>query len=269
MVTAHHYFDRCVRLCEAQDLIRVQAPNLAGRAMTALYLNRLAEDRADSDAAIRLAALTRNQRDECLARNILSIATSYTGDFERAEFEANASLSLARAVGARRFEADNLCTRGFARANRGERAKGLVDLLAASRLVREKDLAYGGPWILGYLAQTAEDPDLRRAALAEGEAALSVDSVSHNHLQFRQCALEIALEEQDWDALERHAGALEDYTREEPLPWSDFFVARARALMAWKRGNVDASLARRLRTLEIEASQAGLEPAAVALAAAR
>jgi hypothetical protein len=236
--------------------------------MTALYLNRLDEDRADSETAIRLAALTRNQRDECLARNILGIAATYTGDFERAESEANRSLSLARAVGSRRFEADNLCTRGVARANRGERAKGLADLDAASRLIRERDLAYGGPWILGYLAQTTEDPDQRRAALAEGEAALSVDSVSHNHLQFRQCALEIALEQQDWNALEHHARALQDFTREEPLPWSDFFVARARALMAWKRGDVDASLARRLQTLEIEATQAGLEPAAAALAAA-
>lgn len=266
MVTSHHHFDRCVRLCEAQDLIRVQAANQAGRAMAALYLNRLTDDVADAEAAIRLAALTRNQRDECLARNVLSIAATNAGDWERVEAEGEAGLALARAVGSRRFEADHLCARGVARATRGERAKGLADLAAATELVRGSDLAYGGPWILGYLAQMTDDPDTRRAALAEGEAALSAESVSHNHLQFRQCALEIALQEGDWDALERHARALEDYTREEPLPWSDFHVARARALMAWGKGDRDDGLVRRLRALLAEARQAGLEPAMAALA---
>jgi hypothetical protein len=217
---------------------------------------------------MRLASLTRNQRDECLARNVLSIAATNTGDFERAESEADAGLVLARVVGSRRFEADHLCTRGVARAACGENAKGLADLNEACALIRENDFAYGGPWMLGYLAQVTENPRVRRAALAEGEAALTADSVSHNHLQFRQCALEIALVERDWDALEHQARAMEDYTREEPLPWCELHIARARTLMAWERGDRGSDLVRRLRVLEAEARQAGLGPAAVALAEA-
>ncbi|MCG6861588.1 MAG: AAA family ATPase [Chromatiaceae bacterium] len=268
MVTAHHYYDRCVRLCEANDLLRVQAPNLAGRAMTALYLNRLAEAHADSKTAVRLAALTRSQRDECLAHNILGLVATYGGDFEQAESEADAGLALSRGIGSRRFEADHLCTRGVARSARGNPESGLADLQAACDLIRGPDLAYGGPWMLGYLAQIADTPDLRRAALEEGEAALSADSVSHNHLQFRQCALEIALQTRDWDALEHQARELECYTADEPLPWSDLHIARARALMDWYRGDRGQALAKRLRSLEAEARQAGLNPAAEALAAA-
>ena len=47
----------------------------------------------------------------------------------------------------------------------------------------------------------------------------------------------IALATEDWCAAERYAAALEDYTRAEPLAWSDFVIARGRALAAWGRGS--------------------------------
>jgi hypothetical protein len=40
------------------------------------------------------------------------------------------------------------------------------------------------------------------------------------------------------DALE-YVAALEDYTRAEPLPWSDLFATRGRLLAGAARGNLD------------------------------
>ncbi len=268
MVTAHHYYDRCVRLCEAFDLVRVQAPNLAGRAMAALYLNRVTESISDSESAVSLAALTRSQRDECMACNVLAIASYYAGDFGRLELESEQGLAIARAIGLRRFEADHLCMRGVVRAISGQIADGLADLTAALELIRDQDMLNGGPWILGFQALLVDDPDLRRGYQAEGEAALDSDSVSHNHFQFRQCALEVALQERERSAVERHAQALETYARDEPLPWSDFHIARARALMDWADGDRREALVNRLRTLEAEACQAGLTSAAQGISAA-
>jgi hypothetical protein len=37
------------------------------------------------------------------------------------------------------------------------------------------------------------------------------------------------------DRVLEHADALAAYTREEPLPWSEFFIARGRALVAYAR----------------------------------
>lgn len=88
MVTAHHYYDRCVRLCQARGLLRVQAPNLSGRAMAAIYLNRIADALDDAVASTRLASLTRSRRDECLARHVLAIAAFQAGDLHRAEQES-------------------------------------------------------------------------------------------------------------------------------------------------------------------------------------
>jgi DNA-binding SARP family transcriptional activator len=267
MVTAHHYYDRCVRLCERHGLVRVQAANLSGLAMCALYLNRLSDALADAEAAVRFSVLARSRRDECLARNLLASVACAAGDFERARREAEAGLAIAREVGLRRFEWDHLCLRGAARAALGETGAGLEDLTAAFEQARGRDMVYAGPLIVSFLLPHAPG-DLRRTALAEAEAALAAGSLSHNHLHFRQAALEAALTDGDWEALEHHARALEDYTREEPLPFADFHVARARALMAWRRGERDPALVRRLSALAAEARQAGLLPALPALEAA-
>src|SRR5262249_45653739 len=39
-----------------------------------------------------------------------------------------------------------------------------------------------------------------------------------------------ALSTRPWDSVEHYAAMLEDFTRAEPLPWSDLFIARGRAL---------------------------------------
>jgi hypothetical protein len=53
--------------------------------------------------------------------------------------------------------------------------------------------------------------------------------------------MELARELGDYDEVERYSRALEDFTRPEPLPWADFFIARARALTAFGRGQCDAA----------------------------
>ena len=78
-----------------------------------------------------------------------------------------------------------------------------------------------------------DDEDERRKALAEGEKLLSEGSVGHNQLMFYRDAIDAKLDDGDWDAVERYAGLLEDFTRDEPYLWSTFFAARGRALAAW------------------------------------
>jgi len=94
-------------------------------------------------------------------------------------------------------------------------------------------MAYIGPMLLGTLAHLTGDAAERRAALAEGEALLAEGSISHNHLWFYREAIEAALLEADYEAVERYAQAFEAYTRPEPLPWADFLIARGRALAAF------------------------------------
>jgi hypothetical protein len=71
--------------------------------------------------------------------------------------------------------------------------------------------------------------------------------VSHNHLLFPRDAIEVYLEAGDWEGVERSTARLMQYTRSEPLPFADFYIARARALAACGRGQSDTAELERLR----------------------
>jgi hypothetical protein len=86
--------------------------------------------------------------------------------------------------------------------------------------------------------------------------------VSHNYFWFYRDAIDVSLDAGDWDSAERYTAALEDYTRPEPLPWSDFFVARGRALATWGRGTQDGALHATLHDLSNEAHRLGIKLAA-------
>ena len=76
----------------------------------------------------------------------------------------------------------------------------------------------------------SDAPTARQEALKEAEELLRAGAVSHNHLLFPRDAIEAYLEAGDWEGVERSAAGLAQYTRSEPLPFSNFYVARARAL---------------------------------------
>ena len=97
---------------------------------------------------------------------------------------------------------------------------------------------------------------------------LEAGSVSHNHFLFYPDAIDISLGAGDWDRAERYCSALEDFAKPEPLPWSDFFIARGRALAAWGQNRRDQALTEEIRRLSNLAAQADIAMALPALQAA-
>ena len=110
---------------------------------------------------------------------------------------------------------------------------------------------------LGFLALITEDPDERTRAVEEGEAILRSGAVAHSHFWFYRDVMETALSIGDWNVAESYTQALEDFARAEPLPWSEFFTARGRALAAFGRGGRDAATIDELRRLRDEAERIG------------
>jgi hypothetical protein len=121
--------------------------------------------------------------------------------------------------------------------------------------------------VLAAKALAAGSEPARREALAEGGAVVHAGCLAHNVLWFRRDAIEAALNAREWEVAERHAAALEEYTRAEPLPWSDFFIARGRALATHGRGEGAAGLTVELIRLRDEAERVGLRSALPALEA--
>ena len=105
-----------------------------------------------------------------------------------------------------------------------------------------------------------DDPAEREALLAEGARMLARGAVSHCHLLFHRDAIEAYLAAGDPEGAMRHAAALEDYTRAEPLPWSTLFAARGRCLASALRGDIDEGLRDALTRIRSELLSAGFKP---------
>ena len=77
--------------------------------------------------------------------------------------------------------------------------------------------------------------------------------------------MEACLETGDWDEVERYAQAFADSTSTEPVPWSDFLIARGRVLAAFGQGRRDAKTQQELQLLLDEANRIGFHSAIPAL----
>lgn len=106
---------------------------------------------------------------------------------------------------------------------------------------------------LASLALALGPGERARELLAKGEDLLARGSVSHNHLEFRMLAIDVHLGAHDWAGVAAQADALEEYTRDEALPWADLVIRRARALVEAAQRPGGPKLRRRLRALNDEA----------------
>jgi len=133
------------------------------------------------------------------------------------------------------------------------------------KISRETGTGYCGPLILASLARATYDADERSEALSEGERLLDEGCLSHNYYEFYSEGMEGALERRDWMLVERYAEALKAFTSIEPLPRTDFFIARGRALAAFGRGIRDDATMQELQRLRGEAERVGFKTALSAL----
>jgi tetratricopeptide (TPR) repeat protein len=258
MASAYRYFTQCVEVSHAHGFGRIEVANLSMVAHAEVYLNCFQGALATSQAAIDLARRVGHHRAELIAHNAACNVFRTTGEVERAKEHAARALALAQRLGARRFEAVSLNDQAMVLRSEGQRLEAMDLLQRALDLSRETGISFVGPWILGHLAVATEDQVARRDALTEGEEVLRRGSVGHNHLWFRRYAIDACLDSKEWDDAERHAAALEEYTRAEPLHWANFFVAYGRVLAAYERGQRRPETVHELSSLHDQAKHLGI-----------
>jgi tetratricopeptide (TPR) repeat protein len=253
MISSHCHLQRCVELAAQHRFGRIEVANRSQIAHASLYFQPQQGVLDQALGAAEAARRVGHQRAELNARMAAVFASATLAAFDCLRAQANEGHAIVRRIGARRFLQSSLPYLGKAALAEGRRDEALALLQEALAVSRETGIGFHGPTILGGLAAALADPDERRRALAEGEQVIREGCVAHNHLRFYPDAIETALELAYWDEAERYAAALEAFTRPEPLPWSDFFVARGRALAAVGRGHADEGTKRELRRLEAEA----------------
>lgn len=90
---------------------------------------------------------------------------------------------------------------------------------------------------------------------------LQKGTVSHNHFWFHQFAMKVTLQTGEWDRVGSYAQALEDFTRPEPLPLTEFYICWGRTLAAHGRGDRSDENRNELERLRDQALEIGLKPA--------
>ena len=259
--TAGDYFQRCIDLAREHGLTRIEINHLPMLGVMRLYCNEFEQGAVLCREALETASRIGDVRTEALARVVLSNLHHHSGRNEAAYEESERALQLSRRMGAARFEADALMGMGMSSFGMGKVAEARRLLDQAHALVEQIGPNYTGPWVLGAIALAADDEAVRRKALARGEEQLALGCVSHNYFHFYQMAIDVAMELGQPEEMLRYAAALERYTAREPLPWTDFAIARGRALARYLRKERDANLNEELLSLRASAVQSQLATA--------
>ena len=250
--TAEKHFDQCIGLCRHNGFSAIEGVNLSMRGHMRLYLNQLPAALEDCEAAVEAARETGNRRTEMVARGSCLAKVLYeSADLDRAEAELRRALDLARELGSTRSIPLYLAYLAKIRFFQGDR-KAAVELAdEAVTINRDSGITYTNSLALGALAAVTDDAEVRDTCLAEGMRLLHRDCPSHNYLWFLRDAMDACLLAENRDSVEVYAAAFEEFTGLEPLPWSDFHIARCRAL-------ADGGRSTDLGTLRKEAEGLGL-----------
>ena len=263
LLTAHKTLMRCFELCREHGFIRIEAANLlmVGGGGTFHYMLDLDAAISASLSSIELAERVGHDRAELMANFSASQVYFDTGEFSKAGMHLDRSKVLIERIATRRFLARNLHHMGRIRLAQGDRREATKLCRKAMSISRQTGAGYCGPLILATLARATNDADERAKALSEGQQLLDEGCVSHNYYEFYIDGMEGALERQEWKLVHRYADALEVFTRIEPLPRTDFFITRGRALSNFGSGSRDEESTQRLRNLRDEAELIGLKTA--------
>ena len=266
MKTAHDHFSRCIDLARKHGFGRIEVAHLGQRGFTRLYSGDWQGAKAEGLAAVEAATRVGDRRVEMNAIGCVLHAAFDLGEYDLLEAGAEQQLTLAQTLGARTWEPFALVWKAIVLGAKGRQPDARELLMQATSISREVARAFNAGRIFGALAWVmASDSAVREGALDEGETALHGGSISHNHFWFYRFAMDALLAVDDWARVERYAAALEDYTRDEPLEWTDFFIARGRALAAFGRGRHDETTMNELQRLHDKAKNLGLKVAIQAL----
>jgi hypothetical protein len=243
MASANEQFLKCVALSRERGFGRLEVANLPMVGWTGLHLNQMQGAVEVGLQAIDLAMRASQPRAELIAR----VMVVWVDGLVRCNADALAAqlekaLAVARSLTAKRFEAQLYGCSAVAALRNNQRALARSHAEHALAICREHGMGHIGPWILGVVALVETDPSIRSSAIAEAEAELLRGCVSHNHIHFRELAIDASLESRDWQAVDRLCKSLEAYTASQPLPFSDFLIARGRALARLGRDGADPAL---------------------------
>lgn len=262
MRTAHATFQRCVEICQALGYGQIEVANRYMVLNMRRYLNAVDEALDGMADAATMARRVGNLRAEMLALLLHGEMLTDHAAYDAALDSLTRALDINSSFGNRRMAAYLLNHKARALAGQGRREEAQSVIDGAWEDSRQTDRAFIGARICGTRALLATDPDRRSRALAEGDTIIETGVLAHNVIWFLRDAIESCLAASDHGQAIAYADWLEQTTRDEPIPWCDFFIERGRALAAHGQGGGDRQ---RLRNIVRQTREIGLLAALPAL----
>jgi class 3 adenylate cyclase/tetratricopeptide (TPR) repeat protein len=257
MRTALKAFEDCVALCDAHGYGRIALPNRVMIGHCMIYLQRASEAVATIEAARRIAVQAENPHAAMFANQSLGVVLINSGQPDEAMKYLPEALAQARALGARRYESNALSQLAECALSQGRRADAPKPAQDAVAISRELGMGFNGPYALAVLARATDDPALRAAALAEGEAVLRKGSVGHNRIWYYRAAGDAHIDAGNWAEAQRCADEIQAATSVEPLPLVQFIAVRLKTLAAMGRGERGRDLRDEIDRLTVQGTAKG------------
>ena len=259
MLSAGDAFERCVEFAKEVSLARIVCANLNMAALCKYYALEFDLGIEMLNEALELSMATSNYRSELLVRQHLSFIFYEIGLFDKALEEIRSAFEISQKNGVDLFKTSTLAYESQILWNIGNRTEAEeVSERAWTVCDEQKSYRFLGGWVLGAVALSASDHQRQNWAIEEGFSLLSGEVVSHNYLKFYRAVMEVALETQNWDLIDRACDALANYTQSEPLPWSEFYISRAQTLSGFHQDNNGDQVLKSLRKLKEKAEKFGI-----------
>ena len=257
--SANRYYTECIDFARQHGLGRILAANLSMRGFSFRYCTEPQAALRDYREALDLAVRTHHLRAESVAC-YTGLYLAEMGNHEEGEALLRRGVTISKTLGSGLLQAAALTALARLLINIGDREEALQLAREGIEILRksESGMAFRGPSGLGAVALATSDAAERSAAFAEGKTLLQYSSMGHNHFNFCEDGIDTCLRTGEWDEVEWFFDHLQDYTRDEPIPFSDFLIARGRALVAFGRGERTRELGAALRQLSEQAASAGL-----------
>ena len=259
MQTSHDTLSRCVEISRENGYGRTEVANAAQVCHAKIYLLELREAFDQSRKIIDAARRVGHDRAELNAAAAALFSAVELSDWSSAETFCEHVLVLGEKLGSVRFSQEGMAFKGVYLNALGRNREALASINQAIAGARELGMSFGGPRMLGHLIRATKDTSAQDEAIAEAEEIIAGGCVGHNQPFFYRDAIEVMVQRQDWAQVQRHADSLEAFSAQERLPWSDFYVARARALASWNSGGRTADSKTILQKLRNDALAFGLQ----------
>ena len=259
MRTSHDMLLRCVEISRANGYARTEVANAAQICHTKLYLLELHEMLEQGRETVDAARRVGHERAEMNAAAAALFAAVELCDWSSVDALCEHVKDLGEKLGAARLIQEGMSFKSIYLNAVGRHEEALESINQAIFGARKLGMSFGGPRMLGRLARITLDKKEQDKAIAEAEDIIAGGCVGHNQPFFYRDAIEVMSQRKDWDQVQRHADALEAFSAQEDLPWSNFYVARARALEARYSDDRGAQSSAVLQTLRNDAMRFGLK----------